>query len=237
MRILAILAAAAIVASLVAGLVCLPRLPDPMAVHWGFGDQPDGFMPKIAAIILIPLLSLLLLPVLAIFWALDAQIREPVHRRALTLAGAGTVVPVMLLLAYAQAIVLVWNLGTHIPVGRYILPGLAVLVAAMVPASIPLVRVSLADSREDGKRLPPALWFPAKRYGWGWNFPCKWQGWVAMVAWLVVLLGGELGLLLGVRGGRRVGLGILFPMVMVALMTGLCFWKGERPRWRWGDGA
>jgi hypothetical protein len=237
MRILAILAAAAVVASLVAGLVCLPRLPDPMAVHWGFGDQPDGFMPKIAAVILIPLLSLLLLPVLAIFWGLAAQTKEPVHRRALALAGAGTVVPVMLLLAYAQAIVLIWNLGTHVPVGRYILLGLAVLVAVMVPTSLPIIRLSLADSREDGKKLPPGVWFPAKRYGWGWNFPCAWQGWMAMVVWTVVLLGGELGLLVGLRGGWRVGLCIAFPMVMVALMTGLGFWKGERPRWRWGNGG
>jgi hypothetical protein len=27
---------------------------------------------------------------------------------------------------------------------------------------------------------PPGrkIWFPAKRYGWGWGLPCCWQGWV-----------------------------------------------------------
>lgn len=24
------------------------------------------------------------------------------------------------------------------------------------------------------------IWFPAKRYGWGWGLPVTWQGWVVL---------------------------------------------------------
>ena len=28
------------------------------------------------------------------------------------------------------------------------------------------------------------IWFPAKRYGWGWSFPVTWQGWLVVLAYL-----------------------------------------------------
>jgi hypothetical protein len=28
---------------------------------------------------------------------------------------------------------------------------------------------------------------------------------------------------------------VIFMVVMCALMIGICYAKGERPRWRWGD--
>jgi len=77
-----------------------------------------------------------------------------------------------------------------------------------------------------GKRL----WFPAKRYGWGWGLPSAWQGWVTLVVWLAatasayVLLppdrhaAGFLGTVAGLTGG----------LILVCLI------KGEKPRWRWG---
>lgn len=27
-------------------------------------------------------------------------------------------------------------------------------------------------------------WFPAKRYGWGWGLPVRWQGWVCLAAYM-----------------------------------------------------
>ncbi len=80
---------------------------------------------------------------------------------------------------------------------------------------------------------PPstAYWFPAKRYGLGWGLPQTWQGWVALAAYVVLM----------------VALGRLWPpwaaplafAVGAALLTGgllvICVAKGEPMRWRWGD--
>ena len=33
-------------------------------------------------------------------------------------------------------------------------------------------------------------WFPAKRYGWGWGLPVRWQGWVVMAVFAASMLGG-----------------------------------------------
>lgn len=74
------------------------------------------------------------------------------------------------------------------------------------------------------------IWFPAKRYGWGWGLPCAWQGWVVLVIWLG-LLGGAAFLTLP----RHIGLWIASLVVLVAALVTIGFIKGESPRWRWGD--
>jgi hypothetical protein len=78
--------------------------------------------------------------------------------------------------------------------------------------------------------LPPdRAWFRAKTYGYGWGLPCRWQGWVVFSGYLVGLLAGTL--LLSPRA-PAVLLGWVF--ALTALLVGLCYWKGETPRWRWG---
>ncbi|KVC51726.1 hypothetical protein [Burkholderia diffusa] len=78
----------------------------------------------------------------------------------------------------------------------------------------------------NGKRI----WFPAKRYGWGWGLPVAWQGWV------VLLLFGT-GIIASAwvvpphRSPIAYGACIV---VLVALLTAVCWIKGEKPRWRWG---
>jgi CHASE2 domain-containing sensor protein len=71
-------------------------------------------------------------------------------------------------------------------------------------------------------------WFPAKRFGWGWGPPRMWQGWAVLAVWTLVLLAGVLLLR---PPAARVG----FVLAMTALLSGICYLKGEPPRWRWGD--
>ena len=73
-------------------------------------------------------------------------------------------------------------------------------------------------------------WFRAKRYGWGWGLPLTWQGWTVFAAWFAVVIFGSSYLL-----PRRVASHIIFMLVMVLLLLGICYLKGEPPRWRWGD--
>lgn len=73
-------------------------------------------------------------------------------------------------------------------------------------------------------------WFPAKRFGWGWGLPQTWQGWIVMMVWVAVLIGG-----LVVLAPHSQLAHVLFVATMVVALMLVCYWKGEPPRWRWGE--
>jgi hypothetical protein len=74
------------------------------------------------------------------------------------------------------------------------------------------------------------VWFTAKRYGWGWSWPCAWQGWVAFLVWLA-LVGGTAFLM----APTHLALWIASTVILGAALFAVCLIKGESPRWRWGD--
>ncbi len=76
----------------------------------------------------------------------------------------------------------------------------------------------------------PAYWFPAKRYGWGWGLPLRWQGWVVLAAF-IFLFGA--GFLIFPPNGKLAFL-LAYVAFISALLIAICWIKGERPRWRWG---
>lgn len=76
----------------------------------------------------------------------------------------------------------------------------------------------------------PRYWFRAKRYGWGWGLPATWQGWAFLILWLLVLVVGSRSIAPMSREGFW-----LFFALMVAALVGVCYKKGEPPRWRWGE--
>lgn len=73
------------------------------------------------------------------------------------------------------------------------------------------------------------IWFPAKRYGWGWGFPVAWQGWLVLAIYILLLFFGTNEYL------RTQNL--MFFAYLAVITFGLivvCYKKGETPRWRWG---
>ncbi|QOZ27858.1 hypothetical protein [Bradyrhizobium sp. CCBAU 51753] len=72
-------------------------------------------------------------------------------------------------------------------------------------------------------------WFPAKRYGWGWGPPVRWQGWAVIAGFAILLAAGAAALLRHSPAGF-----IGYALLLTVLFTGICWWKGEPPRWRWG---
>ncbi len=74
---------------------------------------------------------------------------------------------------------------------------------------------------------PKKIWFTAKRYGWGWGSPICWQGWVVYGLFFAALI----------------ACAILFPpkqyifcaVGLAIVMIAVCWIKGERPRWQWGN--
>jgi hypothetical protein len=78
---------------------------------------------------------------------------------------------------------------------------------------------------------PPKYWFPAKRCGWGWGFPSAWQGWLVLAAFVGLMVVGAI--LFPPR--TALGLYLIYVIVLCALLVGVCWLKGEPPRWRWGE--
>jgi lipoprotein signal peptidase len=74
-------------------------------------------------------------------------------------------------------------------------------------------------------------WFPAKRYGWGWGLPITWQGWVVLAAFVALLLLGAIVLL----PNQKQLTFVAYSFVLALLLVAICWVKGERPKWRWGD--
>lgn len=68
----------------------------------------------------------------------------------------------------------------------------------------------------------PEYWFPAKRMGWGWGLPLRWQGWLTLALYAATLLGA--GLLF--QHGRHAWLHYLIIGAATALLL-VCFLKGE----------
>jgi hypothetical protein len=77
-------------------------------------------------------------------------------------------------------------------------------------------------------------WFKAKKYGWGW-YPCTWQGWLILGVFVLYISQRSFAINTLIGIGRpdplRFFFEILIPTVILLL---LCYWKGEKPRWRWG---
>ena len=86
------------------------------------------------------------------------------------------------------------------------------------------------NAPKDFPDRPPGIWFPAKRYGWGWGPPVAWQGWVVMIVWIAVCTFGAI-----VLAGRYWITFAAFLLIMIGVLIGICYAKGEPPRWRRGD--
>ena len=78
---------------------------------------------------------------------------------------------------------------------------------------------------------PKKYWFPRKTFGWGWGLPSCWQGWVVMLAYIVLLIGGSLGLKYAPKFAPFF---VLYSVGLSVVLVAVCLWKGEPPRWRWG---
>ena len=74
------------------------------------------------------------------------------------------------------------------------------------------------------------IWFPAKKFGWGWGPPCAGQGWVVLAVWFLLLLTSALVLV-----ERSPLTFVVHAFVLNGALILICWRKGEKPRWRWGN--
>ncbi len=78
---------------------------------------------------------------------------------------------------------------------------------------------------EDKEETTPAseekVWFPAKKYGWGWGLPCTWQGWLVAALWLVLLCAGAVAL-----APEHIGLYVAYAVALSLVLFGVLLLKG-----------
>ncbi len=79
------------------------------------------------------------------------------------------------------------------------------------------------------------LWFRNKKYGWGWT-PCSWQGWAVLAMYFFAVITNIISI-----NNRAFSnsdfLTQFFPQIyiMTVFLLIICYAKGEKPRWQWGD--
>ena len=69
------------------------------------------------------------------------------------------------------------------------------------------------------------IWFPAKRYGWGWGLPLTWQGWMVVVLYFVLLGAGTFVF----DPDERPVLYVVYTGILSAILIGICWLRGEPP--------
>ncbi|TDN70501.1 hypothetical protein [Paraburkholderia sp. BL10I2N1] len=74
------------------------------------------------------------------------------------------------------------------------------------------------------------IWFPAKRYGWGWGLPVTWQGWLVLLLYVSGLVASSIY----IHPEREPFVFGMSVLALTGLLVGICWAKGEKPRWRWG---
>ncbi len=72
-------------------------------------------------------------------------------------------------------------------------------------------------------------WFPAKRRGWGCGLPTAWQGKAVLAVYFTLAISGAFAFL--PTHGKADFLAYI--ALLTAILLGVCWLKGEPPRWRW----
>ena len=81
----------------------------------------------------------------------------------------------------------------------------------------------------DGQH-PPRYWFSAKTYGWGWGFPSTWEGWLVLLAYLILL---PVAVVL-LPPDRNIPGFLASVFGLSTVLIAICWKTGEPPKWRWG---
>lgn len=76
------------------------------------------------------------------------------------------------------------------------------------------------------------IWFPAKRYGYGWGLPNTWQGSIVFLSYLLLIGVASLTL---TDSPQEIAFLITFVFILTAIFIFICIKKGEKAAWRWGD--
>lgn len=77
-----------------------------------------------------------------------------------------------------------------------------------------------------------SIWFQRKRYGWGWT-PCSWQGRLTTFLFVASILGISIAKEKTGYLSNELFWGAI--VLLSAILLAVCYLKGEKPRWTWGE--
>ena len=78
-------------------------------------------------------------------------------------------------------------------------------------------------------------WFKRKTYGWGWT-SATWEGWVVLLVWAVILVFLFKDIDEKSYSSSNMLTSVVVPFVIsLVILLAVCFWKGEKPKWQWGE--
>ena len=75
------------------------------------------------------------------------------------------------------------------------------------------------------------IWFPAKKYGFGWGLPIKWQGWLAVLIYSMLIGAG----IVFIDYSENQVWFYIYCSILTAILILVCWKKGEKAKWRWGS--
>lgn len=120
--------AAVVAATALLGVAFLEQLPAEVAIHFGSEGQPDDFVSRPVALALLPAMQAGMIALFAVLPRLD-----PLGENVAAFGRAYDAFALVLLgyLGYVHALVVLWNVGTQVPVLQALVPAIAVLYYAV----------------------------------------------------------------------------------------------------------
>lgn len=84
------------------------------------------------------------------------------------------------------------------------------------------------------KDNPKGYWFKRKLYGWGWT-PATWQGWLVTTIFIILILLFAFTIDENSNTSEIFFTGVLPIVLLIITFIRICYKKGEKPEWQWGD--
>ncbi|MEM7193628.1 MAG: hypothetical protein AAF402_01670 [Pseudomonadota bacterium] len=71
------------------------------------------------------------------------------------------------------------------------------------------------------------IWFPSKKFGWGWGLPVATEGWIVLGVYFAFVSLGLLGLLT-----RHISVTVYFIafFLITMVLVVICYLRGESPK-------
>lgn len=84
------------------------------------------------------------------------------------------------------------------------------------------------------KNNPEGYWFKRKLYGWGWT-PATWQGWAVIIIYVIAVTSFAFTIEENTPLREVMFTGILPIVLLTITLIRICYKKGEKPGWTWGN--
>ncbi len=81
------------------------------------------------------------------------------------------------------------------------------------------------------KENKKGFWFPAYTYGFGWGLPVKWQGWVVILVYSILIAAG----IFFIDHAKHQAWFYIYCSILTIILFLICWKKGEKLKWRWGQ--